>query len=316
MSRIKFILNDETKINQYGFRVRNAGLKLDRFQANSVLLDYHKDGNQAVIGKWHNIQIEGSLLTAEAEFDMEDSDAAKVAGKVQRGFIKGASLGLDPLSMNNFVLAPDGHYDLVECEVLEASVVAIPNNANALVTLFAQKPEGVIQYADTEVKTILLMAQDISNFKIDSMKKIILSVAAASALGLDANVEHDTVVVDQKILTLKSQLDTANQTIEGFKEMEVDKKNKLAATTVDADIAAGKVDATKRADFIKLNLEFPDLYKSTVTDTPAKQNLNDQVNNPAGSVVVKSLDDFQKLGLSAQLNFKQTNPEEYKAFFK
>ena len=125
MAKFKFILNDETKVNQYGFRVKNSGLKLSRFQANPVVLDSHKEGNDAVIGRWENIQIEGHLLTAEAVFDNEDYNAKIIAGKVERGFIRGASLGLDPFSMNNFILSPDDVYDLVEAEVLEASIVQL-----------------------------------------------------------------------------------------------------------------------------------------------------------------------------------------------
>lgn len=135
MSKFKFILNDETKVNQFGFRVKNSGLRLGRFRANPVILDNHKEGNEAVIGRWENIQIEGHLLTAEAVFDDHDPNAVVIAGKVERGFIKGASLGLDPFSMKNFKAAPDDVYDLVEAEILEASIVAIPNNANALVKL-------------------------------------------------------------------------------------------------------------------------------------------------------------------------------------
>ena len=90
MKKFKFILNDETKVNQYGFRVKNLGLRLGRFLDNPVVLDNH--GNEAVIGRWENIQIEGNLLTAEAVFDDKDENAKTIAGKVERGFIKGASI--------------------------------------------------------------------------------------------------------------------------------------------------------------------------------------------------------------------------------
>ena len=96
MSRHKFILNDETKVNQFGFRVSNAGLDLDRFRANPVILDNHSNSNLSVIGRWENIQIEGNLLTAEAVFDDGDTYAKEIGRKVSEGFIKGSSLGLNP----------------------------------------------------------------------------------------------------------------------------------------------------------------------------------------------------------------------------
>lgn len=318
MSRIKFILNDETKVNQYGFRVKNQGLRLGRFRANPVILDSHKEGNEAVIGRWVNIQIEGHLLTAEAEFDEQDPNAQIIASKVERGFLKGASLGLDPFNMNNFVYAPDEVYDLVEAEVLEASIVAIPNNANALVKLYASSQNSLRELMDKEVNSILLMASDKTNFKTNNpMKKINLTLPAVAALGLPENtLEHNVEDVNAKIIELKSKLDKAEQKANGYERLEKEKKAKLSADTVDADIKLGKIDATEREGFIKLHSEFPDLYKSTVTNKPAINNLSSQVNNPVSATEVKTFDDFEKLDLSAQLAFKEQNPEAYAKLFQ
>lgn len=318
MSRIKFILNDETKVNQYGFRVKNAGLRLERFRANPVILDSHREGNEAVIGRWVNIQIDGSLLTAEAEFDELDPNAQIISSKVARGFLKGASLGLDPFNMNNFVYAPDGIYDLVEAEVLEASIVAIPNNANALVKLYASSEDRLRELQEKEVNSILLMASDKTNFKLNtSMKKVNLTLSAVVALGLpESTLEHSLEDVNAKIIELKSKLDQAQQKAEGYERLEQEKKAKLSADTVDADIRLGKIDATKRADFIKLHAEFPDLYKSTITEAPTKTSLAAQVKQPAGVENIKTFDDFEKLDLSAQIAFKEQYPEAYQKLFK
>lgn len=315
MSRHKFVLNDETKVNQFGFRVSNAGLDLDRFRANPVILDNHSNSNFSVIGRWENIQIEGNLLTAEAVFDDGDPNAKEIGRKVAEGFIKGSSLGLNPFSMSNFVIAPDDTYDLVRSEVLEASIVPIPNNANAI-KLYAATEDSIKELQETEISEILLMASDLSKFNINnSMKKITLTLSAVAALGLPGNtLEHDESLVNDKIINLKSQLDEANLKIKGFQDLENDKKAKLSADTVKADIAAGKIDATKEADFIKLHAEFPDLYKSTVTDMPAKNKLGAQVNG-IQVAEVKTMDDFQKLDLNAQLEFKNSNPDAYKALF-
>ncbi|SEG39310.1 hypothetical protein SAMN05421847_2181 [Halpernia humi] len=316
MSKHKFILNDETKVNQFGFRVLNLGLDLTRFRANPVILDYHMEGNWAVIGRWENIQIEGHLLTADAVFDIEDDNGKFIAGKVERGFLRGCSLGLNPFSMNNFQIAPDDVYDLVKSEVLEASIVPIPNNANA-VKLYAATDDSIKELQESEISQILLTASDISNFNLNnSMKKITLNLSAVAALGLPGNtLEHDENLVNEKIINLKSELDASNLKIKGFEDLEKDKKAKLSADTVKADIAAGKIDATKEADYIKLHAEFPSLYKTTVTDAPAKVNLAARVNAPA-LTDVKNLDDFQKLDLSAQLEFKNGNPDLYQALFK
>ena len=150
------------------------------------------------------------------------------------------------------------------------------------------------------------------------MKKITLNLSAVAALGLPGNsLEHDENLVNEKIITLKSELDAANVKVQGFEALDIEKKAKLSADTVDADIQSGKIpDATKRADFLKLHAEFPDMYKTMVTDAKPKSNLGAQVNNPAGPTEVKTFGEFEKLDLSAQLAFKTNYPTEYQALFK
>lgn len=315
MAKHKFILNDETKVNQYGFRVLNAGLDLERFKANPVLLDSHRSWNtDGVIGRWENIQIEGNLLTAEAVFDESDPIAKKIADKVAGGFLKGASLGLNPFSMDNFV-ANGASYDLVKSEVLEASIVAIPNNANAI-KLYAASEEGFQQIKDADVPQILLMANEIKNYKTKPMKKIKLSAMAAMAIALNADVEHDVDAVNAGILKLKADLDAANQKIEQLEQLEADKKARLGVELVDKAIKEGKIQAPEREQFIQLYATSPDMAKAVIEKLPGKTNLSGQINNPAGVPEIKSMDDFEKLTLSAQLEFKNTQPEAYAALFK
>jgi hypothetical protein len=318
MPRHKFVLNDETKVNQFGFRVKNSGLDLARLKANPVVLDGHINSNWAVIGRLEDFSYEGPLLTAYVVFDEEDPRAKEIAGKVERGFLRGCSLGLDPFNMSNFVEAPDGVYDLIKSEALELSIVAIPNNANALnVKLYAATENNIRELLSNEVSEILLSAGEISKFiNHNTMKKILLTLNAVQALGLPGNtLEHEENLVNEKIVNLKSELDKSNEMIEGFKQLEADKRAKLSADTVDADIKAGKIDATKREEYIKLHSEFPDLYKSTVALLPSKTNLSGKV-VPAAALEIKTLDEFQKLDLNAQLEFKTTQPEQYKALFK
>lgn len=318
MPRHKFVLNDETKVNQFGFRVKNSGLDLARLKANPVVLDGHINSNWAVIGRLEDFSYEGPLLTAYVVFDEEDPRAKEIAGKVERGFLRGCSLGLDPFNMSNFVEAPDGVYDLIKSEALELSIVAIPNNANALnVKLYAATENNIRELLSNEVSEILLSAGEISKFiNHNTMKKILLTLSAVQALGLPGNtLEHEESLVNEKIVNLKSELDKANEKIEGFQQLEADKRAKLSADTVDADIKAGKIDATKREEYIKLHSEFPDLYKSTVALLPSKTNLSGKLVPPA-AFEIKTLDDFQKLDLNAQLEFKTTQPEQYKALFK
>ena len=89
-----FKVTDETT-NSKGLIVVTSGIKLDRFAKNPVMFYDHNRDN--VIGKWHNLVVKDSEITAEAEFDSEDEQAQRIESKVKRGFVKGASLGLHPI---------------------------------------------------------------------------------------------------------------------------------------------------------------------------------------------------------------------------
>lgn len=317
MSRHKFILNDETKTNQYGFRVLNNGLDLERFRSNPVLLDYHSGGNQSVIGRWEDITIEGHLLTAVPVFDMEDDNARFIAGKVERGFIKGASLGLNPFSMDNFKLnSATGDYELVKSEILEASIVPIPNNANA-VKLYASTDEGVKLLQDSEASQILLMANEINEYKLESMKKIKLSAIAAMAIALNADAEHDVEKINDGIIALKSELDKAKNKLSQLEQIEADKKAKLGAKLVEQAIKDGKITATEKEQFVNLYATNPELAKNVLEKLPGKTNLGGKIKGGGLDFAeVKTIDDFEKLTLSAQIEFKENEPEAYKALFQ
>ena len=112
--------------NSHGFRIDLAGLLLERFSGNPVMLYMH-DTNQ-LIGQWENLKVENNKLIADPDFDLEDENAKKIAGKVERGYLKGASLGIVVLEMKEI----DGEYVATKSELIEASVVPVPSDAGAI----------------------------------------------------------------------------------------------------------------------------------------------------------------------------------------
>lgn len=132
-----FILADEN-LNSYGFRLLMSGAKLDRFRANPVALFNHRDyGPEYVgpIGRWADLRIEGGQFLGDFIGDVDDEQGAKISGKVDRGFLKGASVGINIISMSEdpSVMLPGQKYaTITEWEPFEASVVDIPSSAAAL----------------------------------------------------------------------------------------------------------------------------------------------------------------------------------------
>ncbi|MDR2765327.1 MAG: peptidase, partial [Tannerella sp.] len=89
-----FILHDES-VNTYGFRMLTSGADLTEFRKNPVMLLDHNDWNLP-IGRWEHIRVEDGKILADAVFDMKDARAKQVAGKVEDGFLRAASIGAWP----------------------------------------------------------------------------------------------------------------------------------------------------------------------------------------------------------------------------
>jgi len=122
----RFVLSDGTSVNSKGYRIDINGLDLTRFKSNPVMLYEHNPAK--VIGRWKDIRKEGNRLTAIPEFDTEDTEILSIAGKVERGFINGASIGIVVFNIQ----AIDGVDVVTKSELFEASIVAVPADAGAV----------------------------------------------------------------------------------------------------------------------------------------------------------------------------------------
>lgn len=323
----KFILNDETKKNSYGFKIKTEGILLDRFQKNPVMLDGHSSANLSVIGSWKNIQKENGVLSAETSFDTEDPHAQNIASKVERGFIKGASMGIS-FSKKDFSYE-NGELILTRCEIYEASIVAIPSNAGAL----RLKMDGK-DISQTEMTQICLsiekeFKEDLNDiekeFKKNSNKmKITLSQLSLLALGFSAQtkeiaveeIETAVLSLEKSKKDLEAKLLLSEEKVEAYVKKEKEAKLSAVKDLLENAVLSGKITADKKATFEKLALDNFDLAKETLEALPAKKTFSAGVQTPAGVSGVSTMEDFQKLSLDEQLAFKNTNPEGYKAILK
>lgn len=320
-----WILNDETKVNSYGFRLLNSGLDLDRFRENPMMLAMHRDWDlNAVIGRWKNIRIEGHLLKADDEFDMDDEEAKKIAGKANRGFLKGCSLGFLFLE-EFFVKALDGVFELQKSEPYEGSIVVIPSNKNA-VRLYSAP--GVLMTEDQVKLKLSAMSSKVEvpntekpkpNF---NMEKFTLSGAALGVLlAAGLNDQNDPVAVNAAIAKLGADLKTAQgneaaakQALQTLKDAQLTAAKTAVTSRVEAAITAGKVTADKKESLITLGLTDPTMLDFVLDSVPGKASLGAQVQQ-ASTTDPKTIDEFAALPLAKQLAFKEGNPEGYKALF-
>jgi HK97 family phage prohead protease len=88
-----------------------------------------------VIGRWENLRIENGKLLADAVFDMKDPFAAEIARKIEEGFIKGVSVGIDIIAHSDdkqYKKPGQGLPAILQSELVEASIVPVPANSSSL----------------------------------------------------------------------------------------------------------------------------------------------------------------------------------------
>lgn len=300
-----FVLNDDNHVNTYGFYVLTSGIDLTAFEENPVMLESHRNDADYTIGRWINLTAEESRLLADPEFDQEDDDRArKVKSKVDRGFIKGASIGIT-FNPDKLLLVA-GKLVLTACRLLEASIVPVPSNSGAI-RLFSAEGKPL---KDAEVREMCLSVQNVKNVKNHKMKKFSISLAALAALGFE-----DAEQVEEGNLSTKIEaLASANASLSAkLNEMKQAAEAALAAkraAMVDDAIKDGRITADKKDTFLKLATTDFALAENTLNALPKKQIFAGTEQPHAGEEM--TMEKFQKLSVDEQLAFKNGQPELYK----
>lgn len=312
MSKRTFILNDETVVNSHGFKISNAGIRLERFRLNPVMLSFHDSYSpDSVIGKWENIRVEGSQLLADAVFDEEDEMAKKIARKVDKGFLSGVSMGV---SFNGEFMQkqPDGTWVMTSCELFEASIVAIPSNSSA-VKLYTETHELM---NESQIR-LFMESKQVNPI---NMSKITLSVATLLALGLQnaddtsqLSAAIDKLVADYESEKVKLSAMTKERDTLQEKLSAIDNA-KIEALVEDA-VKSGKITADKKAHFLLLAKTDLATCEGILSAIPAKKDLHGTGSNAQNFDTVKTPDDFEKLSVEQKLAFKADFPDKYKELF-
>lgn len=201
-----FIVSDES-INVYGFRVLTEGIDISQFKRNPLMLYMHKRNTykptgDEVIGRWENIRKENGKLLADAVFDEDNDFAKKIADKVRGGFIKMASIGIQPTEKSTekqHLKKGQTRATVTKSILTEISVVDMGGNNNAL-KLYNSQGENY-QVEELNIKNEDMSLQTIS-----------------LALGLDA--EASEIDVLQGINELVQAKQTAEQQLSNLQEKQ------------------------------------------------------------------------------------------------
>jgi HK97 family phage prohead protease len=129
-----FVVSDES-VNTYGFWVRTEGIRLENANKNCPCYFNHETWD-IPLGHWENFRVDknGQLL-ADLVIEGNNELEKEYIRKIQNGDIKGASVGLDPVSWSEEpTMLKQGQTRpfLDDSELFEISITPLPGNKNAL----------------------------------------------------------------------------------------------------------------------------------------------------------------------------------------
>ena len=296
---MRIVLCDSETINSYGFKTDVKGINLSRFEKNPVMLYQHNP--HSVIGRWEDIKIEGGQLSATPVFDMEDPEAAEIARKVEQGFIKGCSMGIVIKQMTR----TKGIDTATESVLLEASIVSIPADENALVVYDSEDKQNQLSINDFN-KLFYIMEKKEPELQPDN-SEITLS---------QRNMELQAQV-DEQTDTIKA----LNAKIDELKRDLAERDYREAEAFVDKAIADGKITEEVKSEALSFYLSFP---KETEKLFGAIKSA-DEVAEPQSSISLSQMIEkkaepsqtWDELDRAGKLrNLKTENPEEFKRLYK
>lgn len=276
-----FILHDDS-VNTYRFRMLTSGANLEEFQRNPVMFLHHQDYDLP-IGRWENIRVQGNQILADAIFDEEDEQALKVKGKVDRNFIRMASIGAwapEQISDDPALKLPGQEGPTVtKWTVREASIVAIGANHNAM-RMYDRTTGEQIDLSDGDA---VLRMMDLITIKTDNMEnlKAILKLQDNAS---DADVEAAVQALQQENESLQQANDTLTNENKQLKDAanDAEEQRKQAQKTeamqlVDAAVRDGRLHANGKDAFLALFDADFEKAKATLDSIPKVQSITSQM---------------------------------------
>jgi HK97 family phage prohead protease len=299
-----FVLSDGSMTTKR-IVVPTASISLAAFNANPVMLFNHVRGN--VIGKWNNARIENNQLVGEPEFDDEDPQAKVISGKVARGFIRAASIGIrNVVAEERFDDAGEKYFYVISCELREASIVDIPANSNALVVFGDNDEEIDLSSVDlSDVFQTKKLVTKMDKKKIASILKLSDDVADSALEGAIEAAFSDS----QELKVLKQTL--------------ADKQKAKAVELCDAAIADGRLDKDAKDGFLKLADADFESFEKTIGKLVKPVSLKDFTRQGAAGAAQKAegrkewtFSDWQKKDSAGLAVMQQSHPEDFTALYE
>lgn len=319
-----FVVHDES-VNTHGFRMLTSGANMEEFNKNPVIL-YNHDDWDFPIGKGENMRKEGTRILVDVIFDEADERSAKVQGKVERGFMRMASIGAWPpeeVSNDPALKLPGQELPTVtKWTVREVSICSIGSNHNALV-FYDRKTEQRIDLTDTSLIKLMDSKPNINHKKEKNMSYLTGLLKLSDSASETAIQEAVQGLIKNKddLQTENTQLKATNQTlqtkVDGFERKEKEVRSAEAIKLVDAAIKDGRIDAKGKESWLedfKDNFEKASVRLSSISSRGTVADKIQTGDVGKGTIALRDLT-FKEILKQDKLRELKKEPELYREKF-
>ena len=332
MEKKTFVLHDST-VNTHGFRMLTEGVDLSTFRENPVMLLNHNQWDLP-IGRWENIRVEGDSILADAVFDDGDERSRQIAGKVDRGFLKAASIGARPVMFSDDPstwLPGQREPTVTKWIAREASICSIGANYHSLALYDAENrvidlssPGVLISLSgsrtvlpvEPDTKNVSTMLNQ-NNLKMNLRRFFGLNDAASEDAVIEAaeSVKRENVTLTQEKTALEAENKRLKEKIEAADRAKADVQNAEAAALVEKAIKDARISAEGRAVWLAdFAVDFENA-KVRLSSIPARQPVAAQVETGAENEFIKlTWDEIDRKGRLEQL--KTSDPSLFSLKYK
>jgi hypothetical protein len=259
-----------------GYKIICEGIQTARFAKNPAMFFNHNyyDKVAVPIGRWENLRLENGTWLADAVFDTKDEFAQKIAQKVADGFLKGASITIKPLSYEKeYFIDSEGNedyrYNIATSELIEISIVSIPEFADAVKLHFDNTNSHLQSYfMEATPPTVKQPTEDKKIFKnmTLSFMKALTSVGALLGIVPKHNDKGEVTFSAEQIESLNKEVETLRSQVESFKAAPQTDVKDLTEQLA----AKEKEIAQYKADIDKKDAELAQLKGNPIKETEEK----------------------------------------------
>ena len=303
MSKRVRITNDS--LNSYGSRVLTAGMSVEQYCRNPVLLYMHQRGN--VIGFVKDLKIENGEVTGELVFDEATELSKRCKKQFEFGSLRMVSAGIDILEWSDqpeHLVQGQTCPTITKSKLYEVSLVDVGSNDDAIVLMKDGKQITLGKDGDCPLPLI--------NNNQKTKKEMELKILALQ-LGLPETATEAEVT--QKLNELKLAKEE-NDTLKNANEQLT-----LAHITglVDKAISEKRLGEDKKAQFIELGKKVGSEELKNVLEAMQPQVKLSAVLKTTNGRVAAQPATYAKLSevpADALIEMREQNPEEYKRLYK